>query len=45
LDFPATRWGGPSRVIDTEARTVTWQRASAGDWGAYAADVSRRTST
>jgi hypothetical protein len=24
LDFPATRWGGPSRVIDTEAR---WEQA------------------
>ncbi|HVB43972.1 MAG TPA: hypothetical protein VNF47_14890 [Streptosporangiaceae bacterium] len=24
LDFPATRWGGPSRVIDTEAR---WAQA------------------
>jgi len=24
LDFPATRWGGPARVIDTEAR---WQQA------------------
>jgi hypothetical protein len=23
---------------------VTWQRLSAGDWGTYAADVSRRTS-
>jgi hypothetical protein len=22
---------------------VAWQRASAGDWAAYAADVSRRT--
>jgi hypothetical protein len=22
---------------------ATWQRASAGDWTAYAADVSRRT--
>jgi hypothetical protein len=24
LDFPATRWGGPSRVIDTETR---WEQA------------------
>jgi hypothetical protein len=24
LDFPATKWGGPSRVLDTEAR---WQQA------------------
>jgi len=24
LDFPATRWGGPARVIDTEAR---WEQA------------------
>lgn len=23
---------------------VTWQRAAAGDWAAYAAEVSRRTS-
>ncbi len=23
--------------------TVAWQRLSAGDWGTYAADVSRRT--
>jgi hypothetical protein len=25
------------------AVAVAWQRASAGDWTAYAADVSRRT--
>ena len=24
---------------------VKWQRAAAGDWAAYAADVSQRTST
>jgi hypothetical protein len=24
---------------------VAWQRASAGDWAAYAADVARRTTT
>jgi hypothetical protein len=25
--------------------TLAWQRASSGDWAAYAADVSRRAST
>jgi hypothetical protein len=25
------------------AVAVQWQRAASGDWGAYAADVSRRT--
>jgi hypothetical protein len=90
LDFPATRWGGPSRVIDTEARweqarrllhdasldpedrvagllvllatdlpaavlarllgihitvAAAWQRASAGDWASYAAEISRRKGT
>lgn len=24
---------------------VTWQRAAAGDWGAYAAEISRRASS
>ncbi|MEU0950143.1 hypothetical protein ABZ379_46985 [Streptomyces canus] len=24
---------------------VTWQRAAPGDWGAYAAEVSRRSTT
>ncbi|MFF7074574.1 hypothetical protein [Streptomyces pseudovenezuelae] len=35
--------GQPGRPLSDSQVAVQWQRASAGDWASYAADVSRRT--
>ena len=37
------RQGAPDLLVAyADAVAVAWQRASAGDWAAYAAEISRR---
>lgn len=42
-----TRWAPTSSLAGTLGIDITvvvkWQRAAAGDWAAYAAEVNRRT--
>jgi hypothetical protein len=43
-ELPAAVLARTLGIEITVAVTVKWQRAAAGDWGVYVAEVSRRTS-
>ncbi|MFD7105299.1 hypothetical protein [Streptomyces celluloflavus] len=42
-ELPAAALARTLGIDITVTVAVKWQRAAAGDWGAYAAEISRRT--